>query len=183
MNHFKLPLAAACLVFTLSATPILAAPPVATPRPAPTLSPGRMRACEARQDAVKNRLNSLINMASNMLDVFSNIAGRVENYYTTVVVPSGKTVSNYDALVSDIGAKKTAVTDAWTKAQTDANAFACASGDPRQLLLQFRLDMIATKTALKDYRTAIRNLIVAVHRVAPEASVSPKPSASPETKQ
>lgn len=173
-NKLTLSVVAACLSLGLSAAPVLAQPP--SPKPRPTLIPGRMRACEARSTAVQTQLAQLIRMASNMLEVFDSHVVKIKDFYTTVVVPSGKTVSNYDALVATITTKRQAVVDAWTAAGTNANAFSCTTGDPKMLLQDFRADMQATKKALKEYRTAIKNLLVAVHRVAPTPAPSPSPS-------
>lgn len=129
------------------------------------LTDAKLKSCQAKQNAIKKRSDQLVKMTNNMLDKFDKIATRVETYYTDVVVPSGKTVSNYDALLADIAAKKTAVQTALTKAQTDAQAFDCTGSDPKGQLTQFREDMQSVKKALKDYRTAIKNLIVAVRSV------------------
>lgn len=136
-------------------------------------APGKLRSCQARESAVKTRMSHLVQLATNMMNKFDRHATRVETFYTKKVVPSGKTVSNYDSLVADINTKKTAVQSALTKAQNDVNGFSCTNGDPKALLTQFRQDMQATKQALKDYRTSIKNLIVAVRGiVGGEASES-----------
>lgn len=132
-------------------------------KPAVASETGKLRACQAKENSLKNRLTSLNNLATNMESKFTSIANRVEEYYTAKVVPAGKTVTNYAALVSLIQTKKTAVQTALTKAQTDAGAFTCTSNDPKGQLTLFRKDMQAVKSALKEYRTSIKNLIVAVH--------------------
>lgn len=138
---------------------------------------GRMKACEARVDAIKNRMTHLTELATNMETKFDAIAQRVENYYNNKVVPSGKTVANYNTLVSDIQTQKNNVKTALTKAQTDASNFSCTSGTPKAQMMQFREDMQSVKQALKSYRTSIKNLIVAVHSVTgSEESESPKPT-------
>ena len=118
-----------------------------------------------------------------MEDKFDKHAQRVEEYYTSKVLPSSKTVAGYDSLVADIQAKKTAVTTAISTAQNDANKFSCTGDDPKGHLTQFRKDMQAVKKALKDYRTSIKNLIVAVRSVTGaterENKGSPKPTSSP----
>lgn len=129
------------------------------------LTQARLRACQAKENAIRNRAKHLGDLATTMEKTFDAIAKRVEDYYTTKVVPSGKTVAGYDSLVGDIATKKTAVQTALTKAQTDAEGFACDSTDPKGQLTQFREDMQAVKSALKDYRTSIKNLIVAVRSV------------------
>lgn len=154
------------LVALFVLVPVLAlAKPAAQANAGERLTEVKLKACQAKEDAIKKRSDQLTKMANNMLDKFDKIAARVEKYYTDTVVPSGKTVSNYDALVADITAKKTAVQTALTKAQTDTLAFSCTSDNPKGQLTQFREDMQAVKKALKDYRTSIKNLIVAVRSV------------------
>ena len=103
-----------------------------------------------------------------MQEKFDAIAAKVQDYYTSKLVPAGKTVSNYDALVADIQTKKSAIQTALTKAQTDISGFSCTGSDPKGLLKKFSEDMKSVKQALNDYRTAIKNLIVAVHSVTGE---------------
>ena len=147
------------------------------------LTEAKLRACQAREDAIKKRASYLTQLATNMESNFDKHTQRVEEYYTSKVVPSGKTVANYDSLVADIQTKKTAVQAALTTAQNDANNFSCAGNDPKAQLTQFRKDMQAVKKALKDYRTSIKNLIVAVRSVTGaterENKGSPKPTSSP----
>ncbi len=138
---------------------------------------GRVKACQVREASVKTRMTHLTDLATTMETKFDAIATRVKDYYTNKVQPSGKTVTNYSTLVAAIATQKTAVQTALTTAQNDANAFSCTSGMPKQQVTQFRTDMQAVKEALKDYRTSIKNLIVAVHSVTGEgheATPSPK---------
>ncbi len=123
---------------------------------------GKMRSCEAREAAINKRSAQLFKMVDNMEVKFSSISARVQDYYTSKVVPSGKTLSNYDDLVSDIDAKKASADAALATAQADIDSFSCDSDDPKALFIKFRKDMQEVKDALKEYRTSIKNLIVAV---------------------
>lgn len=147
------------------------------------LSEAKLRTCQAREDSIKRRASRLTQLATNMESKFEKHAQRVEDYYTSKVVPSGKTVANYDSLVANIAAKKAAVQAALSTAQNDAANFSCTGDDPKGQLTQFRKDMQAVKKALKDYRTSIKNLIVAVRSVTGtmerENKGSPKPTSSP----
>jgi hypothetical protein len=123
-------------------------------------------------------------LVSKIIERFDDIAARVENFYTSKLVPKGKTLGNYDALVADIQSKKTAVNAALTKAQSDINGFSCTADDPKGLLRQYRLDMQAVKGALQDYRKSIKNLIVAVRGLVGASetatpTMSPGPTATP----
>ncbi len=126
---------------------------------------GKIKACQAREASIKTRMTQLTNLAVTMETKFATISARVEVYYTSKVVPSGKTVSNYDSLVAAIATQKTAVGTTLATAQTVANAFSCTNATPKAQVTKFTEDMKAVKQALKTYRTSIKNLIVAVHSV------------------
>lgn len=143
------------------------------------LTEAKLKVCQNREKAIQQRSNQLAKMAKNMLTTFEKIANRVEQYYTSKVVPSGKTVSNYDALMAEIASKKEVVQTALNKVTTGAEAFSCTSDDPKGQLTQFRTDMQAVKQGLKDYRTAIKNLIVAIRSLQGQAASSPNSSPSP----
>ncbi len=140
----------------------------------------RLKFCQNHEGEIKIRLVSLGNLVANMLGKFDAIAQRVEDYYNNKVVPSGKTVPNYSTLVADIASKKAAVQTALTAAQSDVAGFTCTSDNPKGQLTQYRTDMQTVKKALQDYRTSIKNLIVAVRSVVGETENSPKPSEKPE---
>ena len=137
---------------------------------------GKLRACQSKENSVQKRLGQLMRLSVKMLGKFDAITLRIENFYTTKVVPSGKTLPNYDALVADIAAKKTLVQTALTKAQTDSTNFSCTIDDPKGHLNRFRLEMQAVKKALHNYRTSIKNLIVAVHTLVGDTEESPEPN-------
>ena len=134
----------------------------------PGTSNGKARACEAKEKAVKKRISHLTSLVTAMESKFDKIAQRVKDYYANKVVPSGKTVANYNDLVTAIATKKDAVNAAIKTAQTDSDSFSCTSTNPKDQLTQFRTDMQNVKKALKEYRASIKNLIVAVHSVTGE---------------
>lgn len=173
----KMKVAALTLVLSLL---LFAAPAMAKGQPSPLPTPrasglaqGKLRACQAVEAGVKNRMQSLVNLATNIEKVFDSIATRVEDYYTNKVLPSGKTVSNYGVLTADISTKKGIVDTDLTSAQDTVNSFSCTSSSPRTLLMNFRLDMQKVKGDLKNFRTSIKNLVVAVRTVAPKESSTP----------
>lgn len=162
-------------------TSTVTAAPTATPRPKVIYQPqnklqnGALTACEVHERVIQTRADNLQRYASNMLDTFNKIATRVEEYYTTSLVPLGKTIANYDDLVSDIQKKRVVVENDLATAKSDADGFSCTGIDPKAHLTQFRVDMQEVKKALKEYRTSIKNLIVAVHNQA-KPSGTPKPT-------
>lgn len=157
--------------------------PAETPRPfqlrIDRLKDLRLKFCEVHHDEIANRSQSLGDLVSGMLGRFDAIATQIENYYTTKVVPSGKSVANYDSLVADIAAKRAQVQTDLTNAQKDVAGFSCAGDNPKGQITQYRLDMQLVKKDLQNYRTSIKNLIVAIRSVVGETDESPKPSPSP----
>lgn len=144
-----------------------------------SLSGGNLRSCQSGEASIKKRTTSLVNLVENMESKFTSIAGRVENYYITKLVPAGKTVANYDTLVADIAVKKAAVSTLLTSAQNDVASFSCTSNDPKGDMAKFRVDMQNVKKALKDYRTSIKSLIVAVRTVNGEKVEEVSPTLTP----
>lgn len=132
----------------------------------------KLKACQAKENVIKNRSTSLTRLVDEMIGKFGNVAKKVEDYYTNTVVSSGKTVSNYDALVADIEAKKSVVQTAIQKTKDDFKQFSCTGDDPKGNMTKFREDMQAVKKALQDYRTSVKNLIHAIRSVVGEETTT-----------
>lgn len=142
----------------------------------------RLRLCQIHEAEIIKRHESLDDLSSKMFKVFDEITKRVEDFYTNKVVPSGKSLPNYDALVADIASKRLAVQTALTNTQNDIAGFSCTADNPKAQITQYRLDMQAVKKALQDYRTSIKNLIVAIRTLvggSPEPSATPVATATP----
>jgi hypothetical protein len=129
--------------------------------------------CQTKQNVIKGRMNNLVRTSTNMMTVFTNISERTMQFYANKVVPKGVTVPNYDELSEVIEAKKEAVEGSLDTAENHAKEFSCESGTPRTAVATFRTDMQDVKAKLKELRTAVRALIVAVHNVNKSVSVTP----------
>lgn len=134
----------------------------------------KLKVCQNMSENVTRRSTHLVALVAKMEQTFTSIADGVEQYYLTKVVPTGTTLPSYDALVADIATKK-AVVDAMVQTtQTDAANFSCTGNNPAAQLILYRTDMQAVLKGLQDYRTAIKNLIVAV-RTLKSVKVSTTP--------
>lgn len=131
-------------------------------RPEAMITKAQNRVCAAKESAIKIRMTQLTRLVATMETTFDKIAERTKTYYTNKVLTSGKTISNYDALVNDIAVKKEAIQTALNQAKADVSSFNCSTGDPKATLYRFNLNMKLVKDALKNYRTSVNNLIVAV---------------------
>ena len=117
---------------------------------------GKLKACDNRKVAVTNIMNRIDTRTTNQLKLFDTIASRVEAFYTK----SGKTVSNYQTLVGDITTAETAAQNDLSTLK-DNSTFTC-TGDPHGMVTAFQGYLKTAISDMKNVKTAVKNLIVAV---------------------
>jgi hypothetical protein len=139
----------------------------------------RLEACKAREEAIKNRKKSLLRLATEALKRMDGWVEKLKKFYEGKMVPNGKTVSNYNDLLAEIERTRTEAVASLDKASGLADEFSCNADNPKEVYKEFRLAMQETKTKLFEYRKAIKNLLVAIRKVAGEVA-KPTPVASPE---
>ena len=146
--------------------------------PAKGASPSgvRQRLCDLHLKNVKDREVSVGTRGLIMLTRFNAISTAVENYYTNKLVPAGKTISNYDALVADISTKKAALQPLVDKVKADSSVLTCDGGRATGQFKTFRTDAQALLQGLKNYRQSVINLVKAVRAIAPNDQLSPTPT-------
>ncbi len=155
--------------------------PKGTPIRLDTKTP-KSSSCNSILAGIKTRSASLNRNVANMLGKFDAILARVEDYYTGTVVPSGKTVSNYLNLVADTQTKRALVTTALDAVKNDLSSLNCDGGNSKDMIVKYNKDMMSVKSALANYRTSIKNMIVAVRGFKRfEKTESPKTSPTPRT--
>ncbi len=162
-----------CIVFLLTTNSAYAVTHGVQISPDPSSSvnqsdKGKLKSCKAKEKQIIKRSENIIKFSTNMQDKFASISGRVQEYYTNKVIPSGKIVADYDSLILNIDVKKAAVGEALEKARTDAAEFSCEAGTPKEQMMVFKDDVKSVKDALKEYRSSIKDLIVAIHSVTGE---------------
>ena len=118
----------------------------------------RLKACQNREKRITNLMNNMTDRASRQVMVFTRIAERTQNFY----MEKGKTLSNYDALVADVYAKKAAAEAAIAKTGSTKTEFSCTANDPKGVSATFKENVKAQTEAMKAYKTAVKNLIVGV---------------------
>lgn len=139
------------------------------------LQDAQLKACQAVSGSIVTRSTHLVGLVTKMEKTFTSIADGVEQYYLSKVVPTGSTLSNYDALVADISTKESTVASLVQTSQTDVASFSCTGNNPAAQLTQYRVDMQAVLKGLQDYRISVKNLIVAV-RTLPSVKLSVTPT-------
>jgi hypothetical protein len=124
------------------------------------LEQNKLRVCELRKTKISAIMTRSITRAEKQLALFTTISERVKTFYAE----KGHTLSNYNDLVAAVDAAK-------TKAQADLDTlknttpFDCNSEDPKGQVEEFKLGIKTINQDLKDYRTAVKNLIVGVKSV------------------
>ena len=132
------------------------------------LADAKLKACQNREKAINNIMARLADRGTKQLDVFNKIAERTEAFYTD----KGKTLSNYDALVAEVTAKKTDAQTAVDAVKAGSVTFQCDGTDPKGAVTVFKDSLKAEIAALKAYKTAVKNLVVGVKSVQGTTSSS-----------
>lgn len=121
------------------------------------LEANKLRVCENRKARIAAIMTRSVNRAEKQIELFSTIAERVKAFYAK----KGRTVASYDTMVAAVDAAK-------AKAQADletlktVDSFDCSADDPKGDAEAFKLALKTINQDLKDYRTSVKNLIVAV---------------------
>jgi hypothetical protein len=125
------------------------------------LADAKLRVCQHREKSINNIMARIADRGQKQLDLFTSIATRTEDFYTS----KGKTLSNYDALVSDVNTQRAAAQSEVDTIKSDSVSFKCDGTDPKGAAQAFKDDLKLEMSALKTYRTAVKNLIVGVSSV------------------
>lgn len=121
------------------------------------LEANKLRVCENRKTKITAIMARSITRAEKQLALFTTIATRVKAFYAE----KGRTAANYDQLVAAADAAK-AKAEANLETLKGLDAFDCNSEDPKGEIEAFKLALKSINSDLKDYRTSVKNLIVAV---------------------
>lgn len=125
------------------------------------LSAAKLKVCQRRQKVITNIMAGLTTRAEKQLGVFTKISERTQAFYAK----QGKTLSNYSELVADANAKKAAAQAAADELRFSSTFFKCDGNDPKGAAQAFKDSLHHVNAALKDYKVAVKNLIVGVKSV------------------
>lgn len=120
------------------------------------LADKRLEVCNKRADKINQIVTNSVEQSRKNLAVFSSIEQRVEDFYTS----KNLSITNYDGLTTAADQKK-----ADAEAALDVAAetqFSCDQTNPTRPGEVVKTLMQTQHQALKDYRTAVKNLIVGV---------------------
>ena len=139
------------------------------------LEGAKLQACKSREEAIRTRQRSLVRLGSERIKIMDNWVRRLTNFYEE----NGLKIENYNDLLSSIDTARNNLVQSLDEASSLTENFSCEADDPKGLYSQFRRKMQETKRYMFEYRKAIKNLLVAIRRVA----VGIKPTATPPTEE
>lgn len=124
------------------------------------LDEDQIKSCKAHEANIRRIASHAAQQGQTQLAVFDKISMRTQDFATDKKL----TVPNLAQLLNDIKTKRAAVVAAIQKLRSTPS-FTCdkdamSAGDT------LKMNIKAMRDALKDYRTSVKNLIVAVHQAA-----------------
>lgn len=125
------------------------------------LQDAKLRVCQAHEKAITTIMTRISERGQKQADLFGTIAERVETFY----VSQGKPLDTYDTLVANVASKKVAAQSAIDAIKASSGDFQCTGENPRGAIQGFKDALKSEITALKNYRTSVKNLIVGVKSV------------------
>jgi hypothetical protein len=122
------------------------------------LEENKLKACQNREGAINNIMARISDRGTKQLAVFTKISDRVKAFY----VDKNLSVTDYDNLVNDVDSTNLLALDAITNTKGAVVDFKCDGNDPKGFANVFKNYAELQRLALKDHKTAVNNLIVAV---------------------
>lgn len=147
-----------------------------TARKIAKLEATKLKVCQTRETNIKNILSRITDRNNKRIDTFNKIYLRVKDFY----VSKGKILSNYDELVASVDAKKIAADSAAQTLSGSSTNFACDSDNPKEQASTFKTYNQNFNNAMKEYKTAIKDLIVGVKSVQDTTTSDTNKSSSEE---
>ena len=135
------------------------------------LDDSKLKICKNRELGIGNIMGHISNRAQEQFDFYTSVSARAQTFVTDKKL----TVTNYDQLLADIAAKKSAAEAAIAKLKADKTSFKCDGTNPTGTLDMFRADGEAQNQALNAYRTSVRSLLAAIKAAAQTSATSPAP--------
>lgn len=129
------------------------------------LEGGKLQACQNREKVITATMTRVQDRAQKQLQIFDKVAERVQAFYES----KGYQSSQYGELVANMNAKKIAAQNA-TQTMAQNGGFNCGGDAPKGTLDGFSTQAKAANATLKDYKTAVQDLIVDVKTAASEVA-------------
>ncbi len=135
-------------------------------RVAATLDDKKKSLCKKREATIKRIMTNMQKQGEKQLEVFDKIADRTKQFYQN----KKRVIDNYDDLTTAVDDKRQSAALAVAAGSEAIMTFSCDADDPITLKDMFKEQLNDQIAALKDYKTAIKDLIVGVKSAQGQAS-------------
>lgn len=122
----------------------------------------KLKACQNRENAINNILFKMSARGEKHIGVINAASARIQAFYADKQL----NVSNYDELLAIVSEKKTAAETAVADVKAASVSFMCDGSDPKGAAQFFKDYLRKQNSALKEYKTAVKNLLAAVKSAA-----------------
>lgn len=122
------------------------------------LSAAQLKSCQKHEHVIDNILKRIADRGQKQVDLFSTIASRTEDFYST----KGKTLENYNLFVTNLAANKVAAQTAVNVIKQESADFKCSDNNPKGIASAFKKALKTEISVLRNYRSAVKNFVVAV---------------------
>lgn len=126
------------------------------------LTPKKLAKCEERQADIQTTVKNIAQRGSKQYEVFEKIATRTQDFVTAKQL----TVESYASLVAAVTTTHDIAKLASEKVQATSLTWSCSIDGPKETLAEFKAAKQAEIAAMKDYKNAVRALLVAVKTAA-----------------
>lgn len=128
---------------------------------------GKLKACQNRQKAITKIISDITTRLNKQINLFSVIAVRVEAFYTN----KHYSLANYSQLVANVNTTKAKALEDYAMVKSSDN-FNCTVAHPKAMIDSFRSYLTTEISSLRQYKEAVRNLIVGVESAKTSTTVS-----------
>jgi len=129
------------------------------------LEGGKLQACQNREKVITATMTRVQDRAQKQLQVFDKVAERVQAFYES----KGYQSAQYGELVANMNTKRIAAQNA-TQTMAQNGGFSCGGDAPKGTLDGFSTQAKVANATLKDYKTAVQDLIVDVKTATSEVT-------------
>jgi hypothetical protein len=122
------------------------------------LDAAKKRSCDNKERSIKQRSSNFVRHAENHLAVFDKISTRTQKF----AEEKNRKPANYDELVAAVDTAREQAVEDIESFKNSSQDFDCDGDNPRAAGRVLQEEAKLVRASLKEYRTAIRNLIVGV---------------------
>jgi len=126
------------------------------------LSDVRQKTCEKHHTVITNVMNRINDRGQRRLNVVNTVSTRVQDFKAG----KGLAVNDYDALVAAVDSSKTNAQTAIDMVKSTQVEFKCDGSNPKGVGASYQQAVKTQNEALKSYRDAVKDLVVAVKQAA-----------------